>query len=409
MDLRRILLNLKIARRSLVQFKWRTALAVLGVFFGTFSLIIVSNLSGSLAIKTEQEIDSLGKDLLIVRSGIVRRVGAGTPLMSGATNLTPEDARAIQDAVSSVADLSATGYKTFPVRYGNTVLKGILVNGVEPNFQDIRNFHAREGSFVSAQDNHDRNKVAVVGRTIVEKLFGDEDPIGKYVLISRVPFQVVGIMEEKGTDVSGADQDSQIFIPLQTFLKTLVNKTNVNNVYIQVTGSEFIPAAKADIESLLRKRHKIGPGQNDDFAVIDMKDVLALKTQAMDLITVLGRIAAAASFLIGGLGILSIMILIVNERKLEIGIRRAVGSRKRDIILQFLIESSIISLAGGTIGVFSGALLSVVLLRVLKYPFTLSLTGLVIAFSASVIVGILAGIYPSKKATQFEPVDIIRT
>lgn len=409
MDLRRILLNLKIARRSLVQFKWRTSLAVLGVFFGTFSLIIVSNLSGSLAIKTEQEIDSLGKDLLIVRSGIVRRVGAGTPLMSGATNLTPEDARAIQDAVSSVADLSATGYKTFPVRYGNTVLKGILVNGVEPNFQDIRNFHAREGSFVSAQDNHDRNKVAVVGRTIVEKLFGDEDPIGKYVLISRVPFQVVGIMEEKGTDVSGADQDSQIFIPLQTFLKTLVNKTNVNNVYIQVTGSEFIPAAKADIESLLRKRHKIGPGQNDDFAVIDMKDVLALKTQAMDLITVLGRIAAAASFLIGGLGILSIMILIVNERKLEIGIRRAVGSRKRDIILQFLIESSIISLAGGTIGVFSGALLSVVLLRVLKYPFALSLTGLVIAFSASVIVGILAGIYPSKKATQFEPVDIIRT
>jgi putative ABC transport system permease protein len=409
MDLRRILLNLKIARRSLVQFKWRTALAVLGVFFGTFSLIIVSNLSGSLAIKTEQEIDSLGKDLLIVRSGIVRRVGAGTPLMSGATNLTPEDARAIQDSISSVADLSAAGYKTFPVRYGNTVLKGILVNGVEPNFQDIRNFLAREGSFVSAQDNLDRNKVAVVGRTIVEKLFGDEDPIGKYILISRVPFQVIGIMEEKGTDVSGADQDSQIFIPLQTFLKTLVNKTNVNNVYVQVTGSEFIPAAKADIESLLRKRHKIGPGQNDDFAVIDMKDVLVLKTQAMDLITVLGRIAAAASFLIGGLGILSIMILIVNERKLEIGIRRAVGSRKRDIILQFLIESSIISLAGGTIGVFSGALLSVVLLRVLKYPFTLSLTGLVIAFGASVLVGILAGIYPSKKATQFEPVDIIRT
>jgi len=409
MDLRRILLNLKIARRSLVQFKWRTSLAVLGVFFGTFSLIIVSNLSGSLAIKTEQEIDSLGKDLLIVRSGIVRRVGAGTPLMSGATNLTPEDARAIMDAVSSIADLSSTGYKTFPVRYGNTVLKGILVNGVEANFQDIRNFHARDGSFVTAQDNHDRNKVAVVGRTIVEKLFGDEDPIGKYILISRVPFQVIGIMEEKGTDVSGADQDSQIFIPLQTFLKTLVNKTNVNNVYIQVTGSEFIPAAKADIESLLRKRHKIGPGQNDDFAVIDMKDVLALKTQAMDLITVLGRIAAAVSFIIGGLGILSIMILIVNERKLEIGIRRAVGSRKRDIILQFLIESSIISLAGGTIGVFSGALLSVVLLRALKYPFTLSLTGLAIAFSASVLVGILAGIYPSKKATQFEPVDIIRT
>jgi putative ABC transport system permease protein len=329
--------------------------------------------------------------------------------MSQATNLTPEDARAIKDSIPAVAALSAAGYKTFPVRYGNVSLKGILIGGVEPNFQDIRNFHAREGSFFSEQDNLDRNKVAVLGRTVAEKLFGDEDPIGKYILIWRVPFQVIGIMEEKGSDVSGADQDNQIFIPLQTFLKVLVNKTNVSNIFIQITRDDLIPATKTDTEALLRKRHKIGPGQNDDFAVIDMKDVLALKTQAMDLITVLGRIAAAVSFIIGGLGILSIMILIVNERKLEIGIRRAVGSRKRDIILQFLIESSIISLAGGAIGVFSGALLSVILLRVLNYPFTLSLTGLLIAFGASVLVGILAGIYPSKKATQFEPVDIIRT
>ena len=409
MDPRRILLNLKIARRSLVQFKWRTSLAVLGVFFGTFSLIIVSNLSGSLAVKTEQEIDSLGKNLLIVRSGIVRRVGAGTPLMSQATNLTPEDARAILESIPAVADLSAAGYKTFPVRYGNVSLKGILVGGVEPNFQDIRNFHAREGSFIADQDNLDRNKVAVLGRTVVEKLFGDEDPIGKYILIWRVPFQVIGIMEEKGSDVSGADQDNQIFIPLQTYLKVLVNKTNVSNIFVQVTRDDLISATKTDMETLLRKRHKIGPGQNDDFAVIDMKDVMALKAQAMDLITVLGRIAAAISFIIGGLGILSIMILIVNERKLEIGIRRAVGSRKRDIVLQFLIESSIISLAGGMIGVFSGALISVILLGVLKYPFTLSLTGLTIAFGASVLVGVLAGIYPSKKATQFEPVDILRT
>ena len=409
MDPRRILLNLKIARRSLVQFKWRTSLAVLGVFFGTFSLIIVSNLSGSLAVKTEQEIDSLGKNLLIVRSGIVRRVGAGTPLMSQATNLTPEDARAILESIPAVADLSAAGYKTFPVRYGNVSLKGILVGGVEPNFQDIRNFHAREGSFIADQDNLDRNKVAVLGRTVVEKLFGDEDPIGKYILIWRVPFQVIGIMEEKGSDVSGADQDNQIFIPLQTYLKVLVNKTNVSNIFVQVTRDDLISATKTDMETLLRKRHKIGPGQNDDFAVIDMKDVMALKAQAMDLITVLGRIAAAVSFIIGGLGILSIMILIVNERKLEIGIRRAVGSRKRDIVLQFLIESSIISLAGGMIGVFSGALISVILLGVLKYPFTLSLTGLTIAFGASVLVGVLAGIYPSKKATQFEPVDILRT
>jgi len=409
MDVRRIFLNLKIARRSLVQFKWRTMLAVLGVFFGTFSLIIVSNLSGSLVIKTEQDIDSMGKDLLIVRSGIVRRVGAGMPLMSSATNLTPEDARAIKDSIPSVSDLSATGYKTLPVRYGNTVLKGILVNGVEPNFQDIRNFYVRQGNFITEKDNEDRAKVAVLGRTVVDKLFGNEDPIGKYILIWRVPCQVIGIMEEKGSDVSGADQDSQIFIPLQMFLKSMVNKTNVNNIYVQVTREELIPTAKADIENLLRKRHKIRPGENDDFGVIDMKDVLALKTQAMDLITVLGRIAAAASFVIGGLGILSIMILIVNERKVEIGIRRAVGSRKRDITLQFLMESSFISLTGGMVGVVAGSLLTVLLFQILKYPFTLSMIGLILSFAASVAVGVMAGIYPAKKATLIEPVDIIRS
>ncbi len=409
MDLRRIFLNLKIARRSLVQFKWRTMLAVLGVFFGTFSLIIVSNLSGSLAIKTEQDIDSMGKDLLIVRSGIVRRVGAGMPLMSSATNLTPEDARAIKDSIPSVSDLSATGYKTLPVRYGNTVLKGILVNGVEPNFQDIRNFYVRQGSFITEKHNEDRAKVAVLGRTVVEKLFGDENPIGQYILVWRVPCEVIGIMEEKGADVSGADQDSQIFVPLQTFLKSIVNKTNVNNIYVQITREELIPSAKADIENLLRKRHNVRSGENDDFGVIDMKDVLALKTQAMDLITVLGRIAAAASFVIGGLGILSIMILIVNERKVEIGIRRAVGSRKRDITLQFLMESSFISLTGGVVGVVAGLLLTVVLFQILKYPFTLSVIGLFLSFAASVAVGVMAGIYPAKKATLIEPVDIIRS
>jgi putative ABC transport system permease protein len=409
MNLRRIFLNLKIARRSLVQFKWRTALAVLGVFFGTFSLIIVSNLSGSLAIKTEQEIDSMGKNLLIVRSGIVRRVGPGARLMSEATNLTMEDARAMIDSVPSLSDMSPLGYKTFPVRYGGTVLKAILVNGVEPNFQEIRNFHVQEGVFITEEDNRNFNKVAVLGRSVVEKLFGAENPIGKYILIWRVPCQVIGIMEPKGTDVSGADQDNQIFVPLQMFLKLLVNKTNVNTIYVQTRKEEQLPSAKAAIEQLLRKRHKIRPGLSDDFAVIDLKDVLALKTQAMNLITVLGRIAAAVSFIIGGLGILSIMILIVNERKVEIGIRRAVGSRRRDIVLQFLMESSFISFTGGMVGVFAGALLSMILLRVLQYPFTISLTGLLVSFLASVAVGILAGIYPSKKATLIEPVDIIRS
>ena len=407
--MKRISLNLKIAWRSLCNFRLRTSLAVLGVFLGTFSLIVVSNLSDSLSKKTEMEIENLGKNLLIVRSGIVRRVASGTRLLSEATTLTLNDARAIALQSRAVNTISPSSNKPFPVRYDNITLTSVLVVGAVPNYTEIRNHHIEEGSFITESDNKDLNKVAVLGKRVAEKLFGEENPIGKHILIFRVPCQVIGIMEEKGVDISGIDQDNQIFIPLNTYLRRFVNKDYINSIYVQVMDDKSIPDAKNEIEEILRKRHKIGGDKKEDFTVIDLKDVMALKTQATSMITVLGRISAVVSFLIGGLGILSIMILIVNERRVEIGIRRAVGSRKRDIILQFLMESSFISFSGGMVGVVIGFITSAVIFKISKLPFTISLAGILLSFAASVAVGILAGIYPSKKATTIQPVDIIRS
>ena len=407
--MKRISLNLKIAWRSLCNFRLRTSLAVLGVFLGTFSLIVVSNLSDSLSKKTEMEIENLGKNLLIVRSGIVRRVASGTRLLSEATTLTLNDARAIALQSRAVNTISPSSNKPFPVRYDNITLTSVLVVGAVPNYTEIRNHHIEEGSFITESDNKDLNKVAVLGKRVAEKLFGEENPIGKHILIFRVPCQVIGIMEEKGVDISGIDQDNQIFIPLNTYLRRFVNKDYINSIYVQVMDDKSIPDAKNEIEEILRKRHKIGGDKKEDFTVIDLKDVMALKTQATSMITVLGRISAVVSFLIGGLGILSIMILIVNERRVEIGIRRAVGSRKRDIILQFLMESSFISFSGGMVGVVIGFITSAVIFKISKLPFTISLIGIMLSFAASVTVGILAGIYPSKKATMIQPVDIIRS
>ncbi|MDI6800907.1 MAG: ABC transporter permease [Thermodesulfovibrionales bacterium] len=406
--MKRITLNLKIAWRSLCNFRLRTSLAVLGVFLGTFSLIVVYNLSDSLSKKTETEIENLGKNLIIVRSGIVRRLVAGTRLLSEATTLTIQDAKAIADGSSFVAEVSPSGNKAFPVRYGNITLRSVLVVGAMPNYPEIRNFRVEHGSFITADDNKNLNKVAVIGKGIAEKLFGNDDPIGKHILIFRAPCQIIGIMEPKGVDISGVDQDNQIFIPLNTFLKRFVNKDFINSVYVQVMDSNSIPIVKIQIEDILRKRHKITPEKKDDFTVIDLKDVMALKTQATSMITVLGRIAAAVSFLIGGIGILSIMILIVNERRIEIGIRRAVGSRKRDIVLQFLMESSFISLSGGAVGVLFGFIASAIILKVSELPLTISPAGILLSFIASVTVGILAGLYPSKRAIAIQPVDIIR-
>ncbi len=403
----RLILNLKIAIRSLCNFRLRTILALLGVFLGTFSLIVVYNFSLSLAKKTESEAESLGKNLLIVRSGIVRRFGPGTRLLTEATTLTVYDAKAILEGSPLVYDVSPSTNKSYPVRYGNVNLSSVLVIGAQPNYSDIRNFYVREGSFISYYDNINLNKVAVIGKKVAEKLFGNENPLGKHILIYRVPCKVIGIMEEKGVDISGVDQDNIIFVPLNTFLRAFVNKGFINTIYVQVVDGASTKDAKSDIENILRERHKVKQG-NEDFSVIDMKDVTALKTQAMSMIKVLGRIASVISFVIGGIGIISIMILIVNERKVEIGIRRAVGSRKRDIISQFLIEASFISLCGGIVGVISGIIASFVIFELSDLPIIISLTGLVLAFIASVTVGVLAGIYPSKKAIAIQPVDIIR-
>jgi putative ABC transport system permease protein len=191
-------------------------------------------------------------------------------------------------------------------------------------------------------------------------------------------------------------------------MRRLVNKDFINTIYVNAASSAVIGETKLQIEELLRQRHNIRPGQKDNFTVIDLKDVIALREQTTSMIAALGKIAAAVSFTIGGIGILSIMILIVNERRVEIGIRRAVGAGKKDIVLQFLMESSFISFSGGMIGVMAGFIASAVIFIVSDLPFVLSPTGIAVAFLASVIVGVLAGLYPSKKAISIQPADVIR-
>jgi len=406
--MKKIAINLKIAWRSLCNFRLRTSLAVLGVFLGTFSLIVVTNLSGSMSKKTETEIAALGENLLIVQSGIARRAGVGTRLLTDAATLTVTDAKAITQASLFVSDTSPSANRLFPVRYGNTTLSSVLVVGAMPNYPDIRNHMVQRGTFITNDDNINLNRVVVIGQRVREKLFADEDPIGKYILIFRVPCRVIGVMEEKGADIAGFDRDNQIFIPLNTYMRRFVNKDFINTIYVNVLSSEVIDEAKLQIEELLRKRHNIRPEQRDDFTVINPKDVMALREQAISMITVLGRIAATVSFIIGGIGILSIMILIVNERKAEIGIRRAVGAEKKDIIFQFLMESSFISFIGGVVGVAMGFIASAVIFRVSDLPFVISPVGIAAAFLASVTVGVLAGLYPSKKAISIQPADVIR-
>lgn len=337
----------------------------------------------------------------------MKRFGARMRILSESTNLKIEDASAILDGTTSVIDVSASSNRPFPVRYNGRSLSNIPVIGVMPNFITIRNFKVEHGVFITENDVREINKVVVLGKAVAGKLFGNEDPIGRYVLIYRVPFQVIGVMEEKGVDASGVDQDNQVFVPLSTFLRRLVNKDYINIIYVKIRPA-YNDLARTEIREILRKRHNLKEGKEDDFTIIDMKDIMTLQTEAISLIKTLGRISAVISFLIGGIGILSIMILIVNERKIEIGIRRAVGATKKDIIIQFLMEASFISLTGGLTGLILSFPASGAIFKVTGLPFSISTTGIFFSTMASIAIGILAGIYPSKKATTFEPIHVIR-
>ncbi len=409
MDWMRIRLNLRIARRSLATFKLRTALAVLGVFLGTFSLVVVNALTRSMTEKTIRDLASLGENLLIVQCGTVHTFGGRAWIISQAKTLTEEDGRAILDGISGVAAISPASGKTFTVRFQNTVLDSVMITGVRPNYADLRNLTLAGGRFLSEDDVRRIRRAVVLGRKIAEKLFPEENPVGRTILIRRVPCVVVGVLEAKGSDVTGFDQDKQIFIPLSTFLKRFVNQTYVTTIYVKVHGEEVLKRVKHDVELLLRLRHGIQPGERDDFTVLDLRDVTAMKTKAIHMISVLGKIAAAVSFVIGGVGILSIMILMVNERRLEIGLRRAMGARRRDVMVQFLLESSAIALLGGGVGIGLGLAGTLAAFTFLHYPVTVSLSGLGTAFVASVSVGILAGIHPSRRALAIQPVDVMRS
>lgn len=402
-------LNFRIAIGSLCNFRVRTLLAIFGVFLGTFSLIVVANLSKSLLKKTEYEAQKLGKDIIVVRSGIVKRFGARTRIMSESTTLRIEDARAIMDGTKDVVDVSVSSSKAFPLRYGGTSLSNVPVIGVMHNYTTIKGFDVENGIFITERDVREVRKVVVLGRAVAERLFGNNDPIGKYILIFRVPFQVIGVMEEKGVDVSGVDQDNQVFVPISTFLRRLVNQDYINTIYVKIRGAEYTEGVKASITDILRKRHRLKEVQNNDFTVIDTKDIMSVQTQAVSLIKTLGRISAVISFLIGGIGILSIMVLMVSERRIEIGIRRAVGARRRDIVMQFLMESSFISLTGGIGGLLLSFPVSGLIFKITGLPFAVSLMGIVFSTFASITVGALAGIYPSKRAVTYEPIDVIRS
>ncbi len=343
-----------------------------------------------------------------MKSGLVRVFRKKQRTISSATTLKIRDALLIKKQVNHVLKVLPSFTIDYPIRRKGTTVKTTII-GTETEYPDVRSIKVKIGRFFTKKEEKTGEKVVVLGVKIKEKLFGKEDPIGKFILIFRVPCKVIGVMEEKGVDISGTDQDMLVYTPLKTSMRRLANVDYINTIFVQVDSKENISAVKREIKFLLRKLHKLKPTDKDDFTVLTPDDLMRMQSQALKIFTVLGIVSAVISFSIGGIGILSVMILIVNERIVEIGIRRAVGAKRKDILIQFILETGFLSLFGGGIGFILGIFLITVIYKLSNLPEIYPTDFIIFAVSISVITGLVAGLYPAFKASNIKPIEALRS
>ncbi|MGE4298346.1 MAG: ABC transporter permease [Desulfovibrionaceae bacterium] len=402
-------LSARIALASLKAHKLRTLLAMLGVFLGALALTGVQHLSEAMLRKAEMETERLGPNLFMARAGMLRMSRNGAARVRGhPRTFSLGDARALVEGLPQAVAGAPFVDTTMPVRHGGTTVTARLV-ATTPVYTGVRSFHPQFGRFFSDAEVTGRAKVCVLGRTIAERLFGDPAAaVGRTVRFFRAQCLVIGVMEAKGADIAGTDQDEQVFVPITTYQRRFANQTWISGVYIQLADLNAAETAKATATDILRQRHGIRAGKKDDFGIITARDAMRVQKQALDLVGTLGLIASSLSFAVGGLGILSIMILLVRARRLEIGVRRATGARRPDIVRQFLLESGAMSMAGGLAGVGAalGLLVPVCALGGFPYVFDPALVGGALAGSA--LLGLAAGAYPAWQASRLEVLDVLR-
>lgn len=401
--------SLKIALHSLAAHKLRTVLAMLGVFLGALALTGVQHVSEAMLKKTEIEMEKFGPNLLVALTGEVRFRRGSVRISGGQRTFRLSDAKALMQNLPFVQNGVPFSMAQLPIRSGSTKVPCNVV-ATWPDYTKVRNFKPQYGRFFDAEEEKDRAMVVVLGKKIAERLFGSEqEALGKRVFIYRAGFKVIGVMEPKGRDPSGDDLDEQVFMPLSTYMRRASNTYWIGGAFMQMAPGTGIQYAKDAASALLRERHGIRPGKEDDFSVFTAKELAKMQKQALDLVSTLGLISSSVSFAVGGLGILSIMILLVRSRRIEIGVRRALGAKRRHIVNQFLLEAGLMSAVGGAAGVLLSVVLTGLVAVFASFPFVFNPLLVVGALAGSALIGVLAGAYPAWQAAQVGILDVLRS
>jgi len=399
-------MTFRIALRALGRNKLRSFLTMLGIIIGVGAVIAMVAIGEGAKATIRSQIASLGTNVLIILPGTLSQGGVRTG-SGGVNTLTDGDAKAIAREIPAVAFVSPALRRGEQVVAGN-LNWGTLVQGVAPDIQQIRDWQVAEGRFLHDGDIDSAAKVAVLGRTVADNLFGNDDPIDAVVRIRNIPFRVVGILAAKGQSSGGTDQDDTVMIPYTTMQKRLLRITNVQTIMVSAVSAERVEEAQEQMTLLLRQRHRIGPDRDDDFTIRNLSDIAEAASSTAQVMAVLLGTVASISLLVGGIGIMNIMLVSVTERTHEIGIRMAVGARGRDIMLQFLVEAVVMAATGGSIGILLGIGTSEVLKLWAQWPTLVSPSIVAVAFFFSGAVGVFFGFYPAKKASTLDPIEALR-
>ncbi len=403
-----LLMIIRVAFRALQRNKMRAALTMLGIIIGVSAVVAMVSIGQGAQAAVAAQIDSIGTNLLFVSAGAqnVGGVRSGTG-DSGTNTLTVEDLEAIKREVPSVSMVTPAVNARGQLVAGN-MNWNTSIQGVSEQYPEVRKWTVQSGEFFGESDVRTAARVLVIGQTIADNMFAGGDAIGQTIRVQNLPFRVIGVMSRKGQDPQGRDQDDIAFTPYSTVQKKILGSPRLQIAYVSAVSPDATYTAQQQIGELLRQRHKLNGNDPDDFTVRNMSDIAAAANETNNTMTMLLACIAGVSLLVGGIGIMNIMLVSVTERTREIGIRMAIGARSSAVRSQFLIESIVLSLMGGTVGIVLGVGVSLAIPKMLGWPTLISTISIVGSVIFSAAVGIFFGYYPARKAAALDPIDALR-
>ena len=396
--------NIKLSWKVLLLNKSRTFFAVIGLSIGITTVIVMVSIGNGAKKKMTEQFEKMGANMIAVNSGKMGKVIGREQQINLATTLTLKDAEAIAEECSSVEKVVSTADTYVKIKYGDATTMS-MVQGASSEFLEVKNFHIKEGRFFTNKENKLVKRTAVLGYQVQTNLFGNENPVGEIILIKNIPFEVIGTLESKGVSAEGADEDKVIVIPVQTSLRRVLNRDYLNRIFVKAKNKEVMNLAESEIESLLRKRHKLDiRNKENDFTIDNKLNAMNAEKESSQMFTWLIVGIAGISLLVGGVGVLAVMLLSIRERTGEIGLRISVGARRKDIVWQFLSEASMLGISGGMTGVAAGLLISRIIGATTQWQTYISIDSILFSVVFSISIGLFFGVFPALKAARLDPI-----